>query len=148
MLNSVPWSLEKLEMDTMLHMADKLIPPSSEKKKRLPYMPEFIVALRQQLDLNVPLDAATFTCLVTCFYASARLCKFTMHTLQSFNPGTHVTIQNLSHDQDCSGHRVTMLHLPRTKMAGNEGKDVFWASQEGDTDPTNHLRHPTSSLIK
>lgn len=143
-LNSIPWSLEKPEMDTMLRAADKLTPLSSKKKKRLPYTPQFIVALRQQMDLNTPLDAAVFACLTTCFYASSRLGEFTTRTLQSFNPATHITTKNLSYDQDRSGHSVTVLHLPKTKMASTEGEDVFWASQEGDTDPTaallNHLR--------
>jgi hypothetical protein len=142
--NSVPWLVEKSEMITMLRAADKLTPPSSKRKKRLPYTPRFIAELKQQLDLNVPLDAAVFACLTTCFYASARLGEFTVRNLQSFNPGSNVTIQNLSYDQDRNGLRVTVLHLPKTKVASNEGEDVFWASQEGDTDPTaalqNHLQ--------
>ena len=28
------------------------------------------------------------------------------------------------------------MHLPRTKTAGSDGEDVYWASQDGDTDPT------------
>jgi hypothetical protein len=143
-LNSIPWRLEKQEMDTMLRAADKLTPPSSRRKMRLPYTPEFITALKQQMDLNTPLDAAMFACLTTCFYASARLGEFTAHTLQSFTPTTHITTRNLSYDQDRNGHKVTVLHLPKTKMASSEGGDVYWASQEGDTDPTgalqNHLR--------
>ena len=45
---------------------------------------------------------------------------------------------------------MTVLHIPRTKAAGNEGEDVYWASQEGVMDPTEalaqHLRvnQPTS----
>ena len=37
-----------------------------------------------------------------------------------------------------------MLHLSSTKSAGAEGEDMYWASQQGDTDPKaalqNHLR--------
>ena len=37
-----------------------------------------------------------------------------------------------------------MLHLPSTKTAGAEMEDVYWASQQGETDPTaalqNHLQ--------
>jgi len=143
-LNSIPWLLEKREMDTMLRAAAKLTPLSSKRKMRLPYTPDFITALRTQMNLNVPLDAAVFACLTTCFYASARLGEFTTRTLQSFSPSTHITTQNLSYDQDRNGHKVTVLHLPKTKMASSEGEDVYWASQEGDTDPTaalqNHLR--------
>ena len=144
LLHSVPWVLDKKEMDTMLRAADKLTPASSKRKKRRPYTPDFISAVRQQLDLDKPLDAAVFACLATCFYASARLGEFTVRTLNSFSPGAHVTPQNLSYDQDRGGNRVTVLHLPRTKAAGNAGKDVYWASQTGDTDPTatllQHLR--------
>ena len=143
-LNSIPWLPEKQEMDTMLRAADKLTPLSSKRKMRLPYTPDFIAALKQQMNPNIPLDAAVFACLTTCFYASARLGEFTARTLQSFSPTTHVTTQNLSYDQDRNGHKVTVLHLPKTKMASSEGEDIYWASQEGDTDPTaalqNHLR--------
>jgi hypothetical protein len=142
-LHRVPWVLEKKEMDTMLRAADKLTPSTSRKKQRLPYTPAFIVAIRQQLDLKEPLDAAVFACLVTCFYASTRLGKFTVRTLGSFNPNVHITVWNLSYNQDWNGCNVTMLHLPRTKVASSEGKDVYWASQDGDMDPTaalqNHL---------
>jgi hypothetical protein len=143
-LHSVPWHLEKHEMDTMLRAADKLAPSSSKRKKRRPYTPDFIIAVRQQLKLEDPLDAAVFACLTTCFYASARLGEFTTRTLQGFNPSTHVTTRHLSYDQDRNGLKVTVLHLPKTKTSSNEGEDVYWASQEGDTDPTaalqNHLR--------
>ena len=131
-------------MDTMLRAAEKLTPDTSKKKKRHPYTPEFITAVRQHLDLEVPLDAAVFACLTTCFYASARLGEFTVRTLTGFKPHMHVTTRNLSYDQDRNGCRVTVLHLPTTKVAGREGEDVYWATQEGDTDPTaalqNHLR--------
>jgi hypothetical protein len=144
LLHGVPWRIQKDEMDTMLRAADKLTPTSSRKKKRLLYTPDFIIAVWQQLDLNDPLDAAVFACLTTCFYASVRLGEFTVRTLQTFKPSLHVITRNLSYDQDRNSLKVTMLHLPRTKMAGSEGEDVYWASQEGDTDPTaalqNHLQ--------
>jgi hypothetical protein len=144
LLHSVPWVLDKKEMDTMLHAADKLTPNASKKKKRQPYTLDFISAIRQQLNLEVPIDAAVFACLVTCFYASGRLGEFTMRTLNSFSPSTHVTTKNLSYDQDRNGLNMTVLHLPRTKAAAVEGEDVYWASQNGDTDPTaaleQHLR--------
>ena len=103
----------------------------------MPIHPEFYLsAVWQHLDLSKPLDAAVFACLTACFYASARLGEFTVRTVNSFDPSTHVTPQNLSYDQDRSGHKVTVLHLPRTKAAGNAGEDVYWASQNGDTDVT------------
>jgi hypothetical protein len=143
-LHSFPWILEKKEMDTMLHAADKLTPSTSKKKKHCPYTPDFISAVQGQLDLDKPLDTAIFACLTTCFYTSARLGEFTVRTLTSFSPTMHITPQHLSYNQDHNRFKVTVLHLPRTKTAGNEGEDVYWASQERDTDPTaaltQHLR--------
>jgi hypothetical protein len=148
-LHNILWQLEKPQMDTMLRAADKLTPTSSKRKKRWPYTPDFISAIRQLLNLEDPLDAAVFACLTTCFYASARLGEFTVRTLNAFNANIHITTRNLSYNQDRNNLQVTVLHIPRTKVAGGEGEDVYWASQEGDTDPTaalqNHLRinHPS-----
>ena len=71
LLHSLPWVLDKKEMDTMLQAADKLTPSTSKRKKHCPYTPNFISAVQQHLDLDKPLDAAVFACLTTCFYASA-----------------------------------------------------------------------------
>ena len=125
----------------MLRAADKLTPATSKRKKRQPYTLGFISAIRQQLDLDRPLDAAVFACLTTCFYASARLGEFTVRTLNGFNPNTHITTRCLSHDQDRNNFRVTVLHLPTTKSAGAAGEDVYWAAQEGNTNPTAALEH-------
>ena len=142
-MHGVSWAMETREMDTMLKAAEKLTPSSLRRKKRLLYTPIFISAIRQQLDLEAPLDTAIFACLTTCFYASARLGEFTIRTLTSFNPKKHITTQNLSHDQDRNSLKVMVLHLPTTKATSIEGEDIYWASQDGDTDPTaalqNHL---------
>ena len=90
-LHSIPWALEKKEMDTILQAANKLTPSTSKRKKCCPYTPDFIAAIRGQLTLDDPLDAAVFACLTTCFYASARLGEFTVRTLDSFHPSTHIT---------------------------------------------------------
>ena len=123
----------------MLKAVDKLTPNASKRKKRQPYTLEFIATIKAHLDVEKPLDAVVYACLTTCFYALARLGEFTVRTLGSFSPNTHITPQHLSYDQDCNGLKVTVLHLPRTKAAGNEGEDVYWASQEGETDPTKAL---------
>jgi hypothetical protein len=63
LLHSVPWALEKAEMDIMLQATDKLTPTSLRRKKCLPYTPTFISAIGKQLDLEKPLDAAVFPAL-------------------------------------------------------------------------------------
>ena len=62
--------------------------------------------------------------------------EFTVRTLNSFSPTSHVTRQHLSYDQDQSSFIVTVLHLPRTKTARSDREDVYWALQDGDTNPT------------
>ena len=138
-LHSLRWSLKKQKMEAILRAVDKLTPASSKRKKQQPYTPEFIATIKANLDLEKPLDTAIYACLTTCFYASARLGEFTAQTLGSFSPSMHITPQHLSYDQDRNGLKVMVLHLPRTKSMDSEEEDVYWASQEGDTDPTKAL---------
>ena len=116
-------------MDTILRVADKLTPPlpTSKKKQQCLYTPDFISALYRHLVLTDPLDAAVYACLTTCFYASACLGEFTVRRLDGFDSSKSITRRNLSHNQDCGGNKVTILHIPRTKMSQIEGEDVFWA---------------------
>ena len=134
----------KVEMDTILCTAEKLTPDNLKRKKHCPYMPNFIEQIRQQLNCKIPLETAVFTCWTTCFYTSARLGEFNTRTLSSFNTNTHITPQNLSYNQDHHNFKVMVLHLPFTKTASAEGEDIYWASQEGESDPMavlqNHLQ--------
>lgn len=52
-----------------------------------------------------------------------------------FRASRHISITGIQHDvEDENGHRVTIFHLPWTKVAGR-GEDVFWAEQADETDP-------------
>ncbi|KAH9037602.1 hypothetical protein EDB85DRAFT_2142292 [Lactarius pseudohatsudake] len=57
-LHSVPWVLDKKEMDTMLQAANKLALNSSRRKKHQLYTPNFIAAIRQHLNLENLLNTA------------------------------------------------------------------------------------------
>lgn len=102
-LHGTPWRLESAEMETMLRAAEKLTPPSSKRKPRRLFTPDYIIALRGQLDLNKPLDAAVYACLTTCFYASARVGELTVQKLDDFNSTKSVTRRHLSYGQDRLG---------------------------------------------
>lgn len=80
-LHSIPRELEKKEMDTLLRTTDKLISSTSKRKNRRLYKPEFIMAAKQRLNLEDPLDAV-FACLTTCFYTSARLGEAAVRMLE------------------------------------------------------------------
>jgi hypothetical protein len=138
-LHGLEWRLNPLEMDAVLKGAHRLTPPSSKRKKRQPYTPEFIARLRHHLDLNDPFDAAVFACLTTCFYAAARVGEFLVPRLDAFSPVHYVTSANLHVSRNSDGQEVTVLHLPRTKSAPLEGEDVFWSSHPGPTDPYDAL---------
>jgi hypothetical protein len=143
-LHGLDWRLNPLEMDAVLRGAFRLAPLSSKRKKRVPYTPEFIAELRQHLKLDDPFDAAVFACLVTCFYAAARVGEFLVPRLNAFTPSQHVTPANLRTDCSAEGLEVIVLHLPHTKAAPLEGEDVFWSSHPGPTNPyealDNHMR--------
>ncbi|KAG1818241.1 hypothetical protein EV424DRAFT_1540178 [Suillus variegatus] len=123
--------------------AKNLTPASSKRKKRQPYTIAFITSLLQKLDLDVPIDAAVGSCLTTAFYSIARAGEFTIPNLSSFDPATHVKRSDIRLEKDRNGLDTTVFHLPRTKTS-HTGEDVFWARQQGPTDPEaalkNHFR--------
>lgn len=102
-----------------------------------------ISAIRDQLNLSNPLDAAVFACLTTAFFATARAGEFTVPRLDAFDPAIHVKPSNVSDTQDRQNLRMKTFFLPRTKSA-LEGEEVSWAKQTGPSDPeeafANHLR--------
>ena len=105
-LHRFQWVFKKTELEAMLWVANQLTPSSSRKKKHHPYTLEFILAVHEHLNLNKPLDADIFTCLVTCIYILAWLGKFMVQIIGSFSPNTHVTLQHLSYDQDHNSFKV------------------------------------------
>ncbi len=75
------------------------------------------------------------------FYAAARLGELTVRRLDNFSPTLHVTpAANLSNTRNREGDQMTVLHVPRTKTS-IEGEDIYWAKQEGETEPVAALEH-------
>ncbi|KAJ7910204.1 hypothetical protein B0H13DRAFT_1615945, partial [Mycena leptocephala] len=71
-LHGISWAPNKAELDALIRGAIALQPPSSSRKKQLPYTEEIIAAILSQLNPDIPLDAATGSCLTTSFYSAAR----------------------------------------------------------------------------
>jgi hypothetical protein len=154
----IPWNIDDLHIQTMLKGARKSTPQAFRLPKRLPLLIEDIVAVRSQLTLSEPLDAAVYACLTTTFFTAARLGEFTVPNLTSFNADIHTKVANVTHDiEDRSGNKVTTFHIPQTKIVPKErgGETLYWAQQEGPADPraalANHLEinepSPTSHLF-
>ena len=133
-LHGAPWLMNAAEMKAALDGASILAPPSSKRPKRSPMTVATIILLASKLDRSIPLDAAVFACLTTTFYSAARLGEFTLPSLKAFIPSQHVKPSDVRLDQDRNGLQVTVFKLPRTKSAIN-GEDVFWAIQQGASDP-------------
>ncbi|GBE89617.1 hypothetical protein SCP_1602800 [Sparassis crispa] len=141
-LHGQHWKMPQAEMKAALDGAAVLAPPSSKREKRIPFTVEFIILIRSVLDLSLPLDAAVYACLTTTFFCAARVGEFTLPNLKAFDKTIHVKHSDMREGEDRHGYRVTVFRLPRTKTSF-EGKDVYWAEQQGLADPkaamVNHL---------
>lgn len=135
-LHGMPWPLDDTRTSAALAAAARLAPPKSRREKRDPVTPAIIEKVRGQLDLALPLDAAVYACLTTTFWSVARLGEFTVPTLRSFDPATHIKRRDVDVAVAVgrNGLPVTTLRLPWTKCSP-DGESVFWARQDGPTDP-------------
>ena len=120
-----------------------LAPPTSKHPKRALITVGLMECIFGRLDLTDPLDAVVAGHFSTIFHSVACTGKFTLTTLNAFDPLQHVKPSDISNRTDSNNLEVTVFHLPRTKCAP-EGEDVFWSHQDGVTDPktalNNHLQ--------
>ncbi|KZT39753.1 hypothetical protein SISSUDRAFT_959187, partial [Sistotremastrum suecicum HHB10207 ss-3] len=148
------WSIGKAQLDAMLAGAATLAPPTSKRQKRNPVTVEFIVQIRNMLNLDDPLDSAVFACLTTTFFTIARLGEFTVPTLTKFTLANVIQRRHIRTENDRHGLEVTVFALPKTKASAT-GEDVYWAKHQGLEDPSfalqNHFRinnpNPDSPLF-
>lgn len=142
-LHGVDWKMNEAELEVLLKAAEKTAPATSKRKKRLPYTLEFILAIREKLQLTVPLHAAVYGCLTTTFYTASRLGEFTVKKLDGFINERHVKPADIKIEHDRNGLESTVFHLPWTKTSIH-GEDVSWCRQAGLTDPEAALKHHMS----
>ena len=90
LIHGAKWQMEVAELEALLSAAKKITPATLRRKKRVPYTPDFILAIKGQLQLNKPQDATIYSCLTAAFYATACLGEFTVPNLRAFNPIAHV----------------------------------------------------------
>ncbi|KAF8835929.1 hypothetical protein BDN67DRAFT_912135, partial [Paxillus ammoniavirescens] len=139
-IHGVSWSLMDDEVNALLKAATSLALPTSKCPPHEPFTINTILLIHNQLNLSLPLHTAVFTCLTTTFYATARVGKFTVATLHSFNPATHVKCSDISIQHNRQNLEVYNFHLPHTKSAPL-GEDVSWAKQSGLSDPLSALEN-------
>ncbi|KAG6329199.1 hypothetical protein ID866_9889, partial [Astraeus odoratus] len=102
-----------------------------------------ITLFKPKFNLDDPLDAASFACLTVCFWCIARVGKFTVPSINSFNPATHITRAGVSQVEDRNSLTVWKFTLPVTKSSktSGRGKSVQCACQEGPADPITALKN-------
>ena len=140
-LHGVKWQMEAAELEALLRAAEKSTPHTSRRKKRVPYTPDFIIAIRGQLELDKPRDAAVYSCLTTAFYTAGRLGEFTVPRLGAFERDRHVKPSDVRIEHDRNGLSSTVFHIPKTKSSPIHGEDLSWSKQTGDSDPEAALAH-------
>lgn len=133
-LHGVAWSMNEIEVEGLLKAASALAPSTSKRKQRQPFTVDYITAIRNSLDLDLPLHAAVFACLTTTFYAAARLGEFVVKTLGRFSAAVNITRLGAREEVDEKGLHSMVFRLPATKTAPT-GEDVSWSAQDGVTDP-------------
>src|SRR6267154_1350719 len=127
--------------------------------KRQPLLIEDITAVRAQINLSEPLDAAFFACLTTTFFTAARLGEFTIKNLGSFNAETHIKTKDVQQTiSNRMGNKFTPFHLRTQKWyqkkeeekrsSGHDKRALLTQMRPSQTTwrSTNPHRQPTYSL--
>lgn len=139
-VHGVVWKVESLELDAVIKGAKLMAPPASSRQKREPITVEYIEKVYAHLSKTDPLDVAVFACLTSAFWATARLGEVTVKNLKAFDPKVHVERSDLKDKVDRRGLEVTTFHVPQTKASRAEGESLYWARQEGISDPEEALK--------
>ncbi|KAG2052184.1 hypothetical protein BDR06DRAFT_1057670 [Suillus hirtellus] len=150
-LHGQAWRIEHGELKSALDGVMNQAPTESKCPKREPFMIMYILQIQMHLNLEKPLDAAVFTCLMSSFYSLARLGELTVKSIKTFDPGQHVKWGDAQLDcEDCQGLKASKIHVLHTKTSINS-KDIYWAEQSDASDPkaalTNHftINNPSSN---
>lgn len=139
-LHKVEWKMDKQTLDTLVRAASTMAPPSSSRKKRPPLTISTIETIHPFFNLEKPLDAAVYACLTTTFWCTARLGEFVVPRIKDFDAKKAICRENIETVTDGQGLAQTVFHLPWTKTAPT-GEDVYWARQEGLSDPESALKN-------
>ena len=139
-VHGIEWNIGDPEMDAIIKGAKQMAPQKSTRKKREPITTEIIEKIRPHFSDNTPLDVAVFACLTSAFWSTARLGELTVPNLLAFAPESHVKRSDLGESTDRNGLRTTTIRIPKTKANPNEGEVLYWAKQNGDSDPEGAMK--------
>lgn len=135
-VNLIPIDLNDKIISTLIKGAANIQPLPLPKRK--PLQVDELAKILENLNTQIPEQAAVAACLTTVFFSCARLGEFTVNNRKDFNPNSHITISNVSFQHDRYFNKVTAFRIPRTKTTPN-GETVFWAAQKHSVDPQRFL---------
>ena len=139
-VHSIPWNIGGPEIDATVKGAKVMAPKSATRDKREPMTVDYIETLRPHFSDTVALDVAVFACLTSAFWSTARLGELTVQNLAAFNPVDHVKRSDLGERVDRNGLKTTTIRVPKTKANPTQGEDLYWAKQNGPSDPESALQ--------
>jgi hypothetical protein len=143
-IHGVQWNIDNNQLQALLVAGNRLAPSSSKKEERKPWTVDYLSLICLNLDPKKYKDAAIHACLTTAFWGTARMGEVTVPKLEAFDPKIHVKVSDVQFGvRDRNNLEETVIFLPWTKSAREKGKKIFWAKQDGITDPqaalANHL---------
>ena len=142
-VHGINWAVEGPQLDAIIKGAKHMAPQALTRQLREPITVNYIEEVYSHLSDTDPLDVAVFACLTTAFWSTARLGEFTIKNLTAFDPKPHVKRADVGKDTDRRGFKTTTFRIPETKANRTEGEMLYWAKQEGASDPESALkRHP------
>lgn len=144
-IHGAKWKVNDNEVEALFKAGNKMSPKEARRKEKEPWTVEYLTKICQNLNSDDPKDAAIRACLTTAFWGTVRLGEVTVAKLDGFNPNIHVKISDIQQGvRDRNNLEETVIFLPWTKAAREKGEKIFWARQDGITDPQdaleNHLK--------
>ena len=139
------WNVDANQLQALLTAGRRLTPAEAKKEEKAPWSVEYLEKICQGLKPTSSKDIAILACLTTAFWGTARLGEVTVPDTKSFKPSIHVKPSDVRHDiPDQNGLKQTEFNLPWTKAAMEKGEKIYWAQQDGISNPRaaliSHLR--------
>ena len=104
-------------------------PLQNSPSRNLLHCLSLVKALFGKLDPKVPLDAIVRACLTCSFFTLAQVGKFSIPSLDSFNPTVYIKHSDVRMAMDHHSYHIMVFCLPCMKCS-REGKDVYCSANQ------------------
>jgi hypothetical protein len=135
--HNVEWK-GSIRLRYILNGVHNFAPSSSRQPLRPPINAAMLVQLIQNLDLNIPLDAAIAACAVIAFWGQCRLGELLPLSSSAFSPALLPSRSDFK--RSLRNPEACNLHLPRTKTH-RHGQDVVIVDQRFPINPISLLKN-------